>query len=164
MKFSKNLHVVAVVAAMMAPTAINQQKFYITFENEELIDQMALQAGPTASPTPEPTATPKPTPEPTATPEPTPEPTATPEPTPEPTATPEPTPEPTATPEPVVYYAPENANRSLTVQTIDLTVNVGQQTAIQVDVAKRSMQVPWDFKRHVSNIPLYGRLSKRTTS
>ena len=125
---------------------------YITFENEELIDQMALQADPTASPTPEPTATPKPTPEPTATPEPTPEPTATPEPTPEPTATPEPTPEPTATPEPtpeptatpepVVYYAPENADRSLTVQTTDLTVNVGQQTAIQVGVAKRSEDAP----------------------
>ena len=67
---------------------------------------------PTATPTPEPTATPvppTPTPEPTATPvppTPTPEPTATPvppTPTPEPTATPvppTPTPEPTATPVP----------------------------------------------------------------
>ena len=51
---------------------------------------------PTATPTPEPTATSTPTPEPTATSTPTPEPTVTP--TPEPTATPTPTP----TPEPQI--------------------------------------------------------------
>ncbi len=64
---------------------------------------------PTATPTPEPTASESPTPEPTASESPTPEPTASESPTPEPTASESPTPEPTETPTAVPTATPTEA-------------------------------------------------------
>ena len=86
-----------------------------------------LPASDTATPTPEPTATPEPTPEPTALPTETPVPTATPTSAPgQPTATP--TPEPTATPSPAPTAAPaptvpaEVLNRLSALETLVATL------------------------------------------